>query len=90
MSGTVGLIGPSRIAQEIQLRHREQLQLQAVEGSSGPDMALMQPNTPEGIAAALAQHGVAQGPKKLLLKEKEAAEAAVRMRILLPQASKRK
>jgi hypothetical protein len=40
-------------------------------------MALMQPNTAEGIAAALAEHGVAQGPQKLLQKEQEAAEAAV-------------
>ena len=40
-------------------------------------MALMQPNTAAGIRAALAQHGVAQGPQKLLLKEQEAAEFAV-------------
>ena len=40
-------------------------------------MALMQPNTPSGVAAALAQYGAAPGPQKLLIKEKEAAEAAV-------------
>ena len=42
-------------------------------------MALMQPNTAEGIAAALASHGAAQGPQKLLQLEREAAEAAVRV-----------
>jgi hypothetical protein len=42
-------------------------------------MALMQPNTAEGVAAALALHGAAQGPQKLLQLEREAAEAAVRV-----------
>jgi hypothetical protein len=39
-------------------------------------MSFLKPNTAEGIAAALAEHGAAQGPQKLLLKEQEAAEAA--------------